>query len=83
MSILRKLITETNSAIIGLDEIKSKSYRFWAMAPPLFETSDSYNYVPLIREKTNLSVGHPFLRPFDRCIYVTVTLHVGVLRAIG
>ncbi len=69
MSILRKLITETTSAIIGLDEIKSKSYRFWVMAPPWFETSDSYNYVPLIREKTDLSVGHPFLRPFDRCIY--------------
>lgn len=68
MSILRKLKTETTSAIIGLDEIKSNRYRFWAMVPPWFETSDSYNYVPQIREKTNLSVGHPFLRPFDMCI---------------
>ena len=69
MSILRKVKTETTSAIIGIDEINSNSYRFWAMAPPWFETSDSYNNVPQIKEKANLSIGHPFLRPFDMCIY--------------
>jgi hypothetical protein len=69
MSILRNVKTETTSALIGLDEINSNNYHFWAMAPSWFETSDSYNNVPLIREKTNPSIGHPFLRPFDRCIY--------------
>ncbi len=69
MSVMRNVKTETTPALISLDEIGSESYRFWAMTPPWFETADSYNNVPVIIEKEDTLIGHPFLRPFDRYIY--------------
>jgi hypothetical protein len=69
MSVIRTVKTPTTSALISLDEIGSKSYRFWAMTPPWFETADSFNNVPVIIEKEDTLIGHPFLRPFDRYIY--------------